>query len=319
MYMTYKLEVAGLKRDLVVCPVNESISIAAFILFGDVEVTVACAKALLEIAPAHDIILTAEAKGIPLAYEMARQRGNIDYIVARKGIKIYMREVFSIDVQSITTRDKQKLHIDSAEAERMNGKRVLIVDDVISTGESVRALEILVNEAGGKVAGKMAVFAEGDAHTRDDIIYLEYLPLLDSDGLPLEIATVNSDIDDKKEFWDKLGHIEEINIATGLKNSGGQRDEYASVLKSAAHVIEDSIEKFPLLLDAEDMETLAQETQNIKALLSRIGATELSALALDLEIASADADILFCMKLLPVVIEDLNTIYEKLMDALALL
>jgi adenine phosphoribosyltransferase len=178
MENTYKLKVAGLERDLPICKISDSLSIAAFVLFGDVEMTVAAAGELLKSAPPHDILITAEAKGIPLVHEMARQNGETDYIVARKGVKLYMKDVFSVELQSITTENKQKLFIDTAEAERMRGKRVLIVDDVISTGESVRAVEKLVKEAGGTVAGKMAVLAEGDAKYRDDIICLQHLPLI---------------------------------------------------------------------------------------------------------------------------------------------
>ena len=182
----YTMKIAGLKRDLPVCSINENLSIAAFVIFGDVEMTVAAAAGLLKIAPPHDIIITAEAKGIPLVHEMARQNQESTYIVARKGVKLYMQEVFSVELQSITTEKKQTLCIDSAEAELMRGKRVLIVDDVISTGESLRAVEKLVKEAGGEIVGKMAVLAEGDAKFRDDILYLEYLPLLKPDGTPID-------------------------------------------------------------------------------------------------------------------------------------
>jgi adenine phosphoribosyltransferase len=181
----YQIEVAGLKRDLPVCPINENLSIAAFVLFGDVEMTVAAASELLKVAPAHDFIITAEAKGIPLIHEMARQNCESTYLVARKVAKLYMKNVFSVELHSITTAVKQTLCIDAAEAELMNGKNVLIVDDVISTGESIRAVEKLVIKAGGNIVGKMAVLAEGDAHLRDDIIFLEYLPLLNPDGSPI--------------------------------------------------------------------------------------------------------------------------------------
>ena len=180
----YTMKIAGLERDLPVCPINENLSIAAFVIFGDVEMTVAAATELLKIAPPHDIIITAEAKGIPLVHEMARQNQETSYIVARKGIKLYMKEVFSVELRSITTDKKQTLHIDSAEAALLRGRRILIVDDVISTGESLRAVEKLVIKAGGNIVGKMAVLAEGDAHLRDDILYLEYLPLLNPDGSP---------------------------------------------------------------------------------------------------------------------------------------
>ena len=178
----YTLKVAGLKRALPICKISENLSIAAFVLFGDMELTAAAAAHLLTLAPPHDILITAEAKGIPLVYEMARQNGETSYIIARKGVKLYMKEVFSVELQSITTPKKQTLFIDAAEAARMKGKRVLIVDDVISTGESLRAVEKLVKEAGGSVAGKMAILAEGDAKYRDDILFLQYLPLFNPDG-----------------------------------------------------------------------------------------------------------------------------------------
>ena len=181
----YRINIAGLERELPVCRISDTLSIAAFVIFGDVELTVAAASELLKIAPPHDIIITAEAKGIPLVHEMARQNGEATYIVARKQVKLYMKEIFSVELQSITTEKKQNLYIDSAEAEKMKGKKALIIDDVISTGESLRAVEKLVKEAGGIVVGKMAILAEGDAKYRDDIIYLEQLPLLGSDGNPI--------------------------------------------------------------------------------------------------------------------------------------
>lgn len=174
----YKLNVAGLTRNLPICKVNDELSIAAFVIFGDVELTVECARALLEKAPEHDIMITAESKGIPLVYEMARQRGENNYLIARKAPKLYMKDVMSVEVKSITTVKKQTLYIDRTDAESMKGKRVLIIDDVISTGESLRAVEKLVKESGGIVAGRMAILAEGDAKYRDDIIYLEELPLI---------------------------------------------------------------------------------------------------------------------------------------------
>ena len=182
----YTVKIAGLERHLPVCPLNENLCIAAFVIFGDVEMTVAAAAELLKIAPKHDIIITAEAKGIPLVHEMARQESESTYIVARKIAKLYMKEVFSVELKSITTKQVQTLCIDTAEAELMKGKNILIVDDVISTGESLRAVEHLVKQAGGNIVGKMAVLAEGDAALRDDIIFLERLPLLDPDGNPID-------------------------------------------------------------------------------------------------------------------------------------
>ena len=180
--MFYRMKVAGLERDLPICPVNDKLYIAGFVIFGDQELTVACAKALLEKAPEYDYIITAEAKGIPLAHEMARQAGAPKYILARKGPKLYMRDIFSVTVNSITTAKEQKLYLDGADAALMKGKKILIVDDVISTGESLKALEALVEKAGGEICGKMAILAEGDAIDREDLIYLEPLPLFNPDG-----------------------------------------------------------------------------------------------------------------------------------------
>ena len=184
--MYYRMTVAGLERDLPVCPLNENLSIAGFVIFGDQELTVACARELLERAPEYDYIITAEAKGIPLAHEMARQRGDAKYILARKGPKLYMRDIFSVTVNSITTAKEQKLYLDGADAKLMEGKKILVVDDVISTGESLKALEALVEKAGGIICGRMAILAEGDAQNREDLIYLEKLPLLKPDGTPID-------------------------------------------------------------------------------------------------------------------------------------
>ena len=174
---TYKLKVAGLERDLPICPVNEHLDIAAFVIFGDVELTEACARDLLKKIPEHDIMITAESKGIPLIHEMARQSGEYRYVLARKAPKLYMKDVFTVEVDSITTDHKQILCIDGDDVKAMQGKRVVIVDDVISTGESLKALEKLVEEAGGEIVAKMAILAEGDAIERDDIITLAPLPL----------------------------------------------------------------------------------------------------------------------------------------------
>ena len=185
MNMFYTLNVAGLQRQLPLCPLNDQLYIGAFIMFGDVELTVASARELLKIAPEHDVMITSESKGIPLLYEMARQAGENNYIVARKMQKLYMSDIFSCEVNSITTAKKQTLYLDGKDAATMKGRRVLIVDDVISTGESLRAIEKLVEQAGGIVVGKMAVLAEGDAQKREDIQYLAPLPLFDAEGNPI--------------------------------------------------------------------------------------------------------------------------------------
>jgi adenine phosphoribosyltransferase len=178
----YEIQVAGLKRQLPLCPISDDLYIAAFVLFGDVELTVACAIELLKLAPEYDVMITAESKGIPLVYEMTKQAGRNKYLLARKSAKLYMRDVVNVEVQSITTERRQQLYIDRDDMEYMKGKKVLIVDDVISTGESVRAVEKLVQDSGGIVAGRMAILAEGDACKRDDIVYLARLPLFNSNG-----------------------------------------------------------------------------------------------------------------------------------------
>lgn len=186
MKTTYEVEISGVKRNLRLFSVNEDLKIAAFILFGDVEITTVSARELLKLAPKYDILVTAEAKSIPLICEMARQAGNNDYIVARKAPKVYMENVLKVTVNSITTKNEQFLCIGDSDVAKMKGKKCLIVDDVISTGESLSAIEKLVTKAGGEIVGKMAVFAEGDAINRDDITVLGHLPLFNNDGDPIE-------------------------------------------------------------------------------------------------------------------------------------
>ena len=180
--LTYPMNVAGLHRELPICRVNDDLYIGAFVIFGDCELTMACASELLKRAPEYDYIITAESKGIPLAYEMARQKGDSKWMLARKGAKLYMKDILCVEVKSITTAASQKLYLDGEDAALMKGKRILIVDDVISTGESLAALEALVEKAGGEIVGRMAILAEGDAQDREDIIYLEKLPLFNAKG-----------------------------------------------------------------------------------------------------------------------------------------
>ena len=186
--MKYTMEIAGLKRDLPICRITDDLYIAAFIIFGDVEITVACARELLKMvtADSYDYLLTAEAKSIPLIHEMARQSGASKYLIARKGPKNYMPNPICVEDKSITTNGMQKLYLGRDDAELIRGKRVLIVDDVISTGGSLLALEHLVSLSGGTVVGKMAVLAEGDAAKRTDIKFLAPLPLFNADGTPKE-------------------------------------------------------------------------------------------------------------------------------------
>ena len=182
--MTYTMRVAGLERELPLCKVADNFYIGAFILFGDAELTVACATELLKKIPAdsYDYMITAEAKSIPLIHEMARQSGAKRYFIARKGSKVYMPHPIHVSVRSITTLRQQDLFLGEDDCEAIKGTRILIVDDVISTGESLHALEELVQTAGGIVTGRAAILAEGDALKRDDIIYLNPLPVFNADG-----------------------------------------------------------------------------------------------------------------------------------------
>ena len=180
--MYHKMTIAGLERALPLCPISDELMIGAFVIFGDPELTTACAREMLSRAPEYDYMISAEAKGIPLVHEMARLAGNQKYFLARKAPKLYMTGVFETTVRSITTAKEQKLYLDTADAELMRGKRILVVDDVISTGESLLAIERLVEEAGGSVVGRMTILAEGDAQNREDLVYLEKLPLFDNKG-----------------------------------------------------------------------------------------------------------------------------------------
>ena len=184
--MTYEMHVAGLTRNLPLCPLNENLQIGAFVIFGDVELTVACARELLKKAPEFDYMVAPEAQAIPLIHEMARQGGRNDYFLVQKAKKLYMQGVFEVEDKSITTEGTQKLYMDGKDAAKMKGKRILILDDVISTGGSLSAVENLVEQAGGNVVGRMAILAEGDAAKREDIIYLEKLPLFDGQGKPID-------------------------------------------------------------------------------------------------------------------------------------
>jgi len=183
MQLYHHMKIAGLERDLPICRITDSLYIAGFVIFGDPELTVACADELLKKIPfEYDYMITAEAKGIPLIHEMARQSGAKKYFLARKYPKAYMTGVLDVSVKSITTDKIQNLYLDVADAEIMKGKKILLVDDVISTGESLHALEELVLKAGGVISGRCCILAEGDAQTRTDLVYLEKLPIFNAQG-----------------------------------------------------------------------------------------------------------------------------------------
>ena len=181
--MTYEMKIAGLTRHLPLCRISDDLYIGAFVMLGDQEICVAGAAELLKRVPGeYDYLLTAETKGIPLVHEMSRQTGAKTYFIARKEVKTYMPDAVGVEVNSITTQHRQQLFLSGEDAAMIRGKRILLVDDVISTGESMRALETLVTKVGGVVAGRMAILAEGDAQTRSDIVYLEKLPVFNADG-----------------------------------------------------------------------------------------------------------------------------------------
>ena len=181
---TYPLDIAGLHRDLPICRVSDTLYIGAFICFGDAELTEACARELLKLVPqdSYDYLFTAEAKSIPLIHEMARQSGAKKYFIARKGAKAYMPDPLCVEDKSITTTGVQRLFLGRDDADLIRGKRILIMDDVISTGGSLNAMETLVTAAGGTVVDRIAVLAEGDAKNRTDIKFLAPLPLFNPDG-----------------------------------------------------------------------------------------------------------------------------------------
>ena len=182
--MTYEMDIAGLKRDLPLCKVTDDLYIGAFICFGDAELTVACARDMLAMleADSYDYLFTAEAKSIPLIHEMARQSGAKKYFIARKGPKAYMPDPLHVEDKSITTAGVQKLYLGRDDADLIRGKRIVLMDDVISTGGSLHAMEELVKLAGGIVAGRVSVLAEGDAAARKDIKFLAPLPVFNADG-----------------------------------------------------------------------------------------------------------------------------------------
>lgn len=173
---TYTLHVAGLTRELPVIKLSYDLSIASFVILGDTEIVRKTAPIIAKKLPEVDFIVTAEAKGIPLAYEISKVLNLNEYVVARKSVKAYMEEPIEVEVNSITTTNSQKLYLNNRDAKKIKGKRIALVDDVISTGQSLKALERLVEKAGGKVLAKAAILAEGDAKDRKDIIFLEALP-----------------------------------------------------------------------------------------------------------------------------------------------
>lgn len=186
---TYKLNILSLERNLPIIKIKKDLAIASFVILGDTELIQVTAKELVKKLNNVDVIVTAEAKGIPLAYEISKLLGMKEFIVARKSIKAYMNNPIIEEVQSITTKGKQFLCLDEVEAEKIKGKNVALIDDVISTGESLKTLENLVEKAGGNINKRASILAEGDAANREDIIFIERLPLfkVESNGKLVEM------------------------------------------------------------------------------------------------------------------------------------
>ena len=174
---TYHLKVCGLTRELPYIPIDEHMAYASFVVLGDTELVVKAAKELAAMVKDADIVLTAEAKGIALAHEITRNLGRKEFIVARKSVKSYMQDPIEEVLHSITTNGEQRLYLDQCDVEKVRGKRVCLVDDVISTGESLQAMENLLHHVGAEVAYRLAILAEGKAADRKDITFLERLPL----------------------------------------------------------------------------------------------------------------------------------------------
>lgn len=174
---TYEIKIGNLTRQLPLVRVAPNVQIALFVSLGDTEICTAAADLLAKQLPKADILLTAETKGISIAHALSLRLNMPRYVVARKSAKPYMKVAISVEVHSISTQTPQVLYLDSADAAALKGKKVIIVDDVISTGDSLAAMEKLVSQAGGEVVAKAAILAEGAARDRKDIVYLEYIPL----------------------------------------------------------------------------------------------------------------------------------------------
>ena len=173
------VDIKGYLAQLPILPLPSGINIAFFNLHGNSEMTEHCGKELAKLVADCDVLITAESKGLQLTHVMARELGHKLYAVARKSKKLYMQDGYEVEIKSsITTGQVQKMYISRHDAELIKGKKVGIIDDVVSTGASLEGLEALVNVCGGIIHKKAFVLAEGDAARRDDIVYLAEIPLL---------------------------------------------------------------------------------------------------------------------------------------------
>lgn len=169
----FDFEIMGLKRKLPFVNVGDNLVLASFVVLSDTELIRTVAPELLKRLPEVDLLMTAEAKGICLTYELSRLLGMSEFIVARKSRKPYMQNPVSHSVRSVTTRKEQQLWLDGCDAEKIRGKRVALIDDVIATGESQEALETLATSAGAHVVARAAILAELESVHRKDIIFLK--------------------------------------------------------------------------------------------------------------------------------------------------
>ena len=175
----HTIDIKGFKADLPILTLPSGLGIAFFNLHGDSELTEHCGKELAKLLGDCDVLITAESKGLQLTHCVARELGQDLYAVARKSKKLYMQDGIEVDIQSsITTGKEQKLYLSRHDVELIKGKKVAIVDDVVSTGASLLGLEALVEKAGGIIYKKAFVLAEGDAANRDDVVFLDTIPLL---------------------------------------------------------------------------------------------------------------------------------------------
>ena len=185
-------ELLGIKRKLPFVKVKGRLSLASFVVISDTELVQAAAPELVKRLPEVDLLMTAEAKGIILAYEMSRLMGMKDFIVARKSYKPYMQNALSHTLNSVTTQKQQTLWLDGHDVERIRGKRVAIIDDVFATGESLAAIEALAKDAGANVVARAAILAELESVDRPDLIYLKehYVFRAEDDGSFTPIKTL---------------------------------------------------------------------------------------------------------------------------------
>lgn len=175
----YVVDFDGFKAELPILPLPSGVNIAFFNLHGDNLLTEHCAKLLAKQLTDCEVVLTAESKGLQLAHCVSRELGQRYYAVARKTKKLYVQDGIEVTIEaSITTGKEQKLYLSKHDVELLKGKKVAIVDDVVSTGASLSGLEALVEKAGGILHKKAFVLAEGDAAKREDILYLGVIPLL---------------------------------------------------------------------------------------------------------------------------------------------